>query len=1532
MSDDMTAPPILRGLYAPPKAEPRAGIPPRGPQPAEGVEPPPVHIDLVVPQPPSEASAARRRATPSRPNVRTAPAQVVRDGGVRFAPPLPEPAPRDRPSSVPLNAPIEPTVDLSPLTRDPIVRANPGAILASVRSADAEANLVSTDGGRVRSLTIAPGTQLPVSMSIRDGVLTQARVDVLDRHGRPSYLNGPVDISGIDLTNDRRVVPRIRSAFTRFFAGIFGMNDQTSAIFSGQRRVPVDPHLFFQSLGLGREIPLIGPGREERAPNRELAELRRAIDEQRSPVRATVDLTPSRNGEMVQFGEGLKLAFAPGSRATYVRENGLDRYEIDANLSGARFGVEDGPNLRIGRASLRIVLQERQESGRSRWVVTVANAQTQNGTGVIENVRLRTPVAGARPGEELTNELNLGNVSLSNGANPIIAMANGKLTVGFDTQLDAVHGALHLRDAQGRQGELTLGNRDRRDNLRVAARIDLTTDAAHPLRVERMRVEADTNGLNVGLNAPRGVLLASGDGFGFGVQSGTSLVGSGRLTYTMGGPEGTNFTLASQHGVRADVRLFGTHVNRSLGEIGMRTDVANGSLLRAQVRSLDWASRAVDMRAEFDATLARATVRLPTTEQATLTNASGRGQASIRYRAGDISPEIRGTVNLRVAAPRPGSGEQPAGFSFLPSGVPGFDGARAEAGIHVQGVGDVDIAVPFTVTRDGAFSTRDGAVTEGRVNFERLAIDTLYNTEGARNSGLPMYTDVTNARARHESLRRSLEMLPIPALVSGAGSSPRESLDSVTRTLDVAAMVTRGLREADLDLTVNIPRAHTIRLTDGIIADSGARELTFQQGSVRLVLETDGGRITPQLATRPDGTPNPTGGLPSGISFNPPLRLTFNPSSNGRWYNTPFESHMEFAGLDIVPSASNPDQITFRPRVTRATFGDAAIYNGIHVASGWLGQESALNGYLTGQVMEMATGSRELPTTVQELAARAARHLDVRIDTRPDLIERALERVPEQDRRFVRDVLVSAEVRARAQINPGQTIQMGANRLTIAAAEDVRVVRVDGRTEVTAQVTFGDSLVRSADGANMSLSGVSARIRLVQTGDPRSPSATDLTLTEVRAPALTFQQADRQTFSIRDGGARRISIAQDGSITTDGLHGTFSGNLMYNGSQLWVQSSRLADGSPAFENGFLRTGDLRLTDVVGTATNFEIPPETSDPSASGVSARLRRVDFRAAAATLTVSRETGISLVMPREQRATVGVQVENATFVFPSPRMSVLVSNAMATGALESLHIGPDRKQILMHDWYLETDASSGEVTGTIVAGPPGSQASNLRIEPTWLDRTDPRRPVTRRSRLQIFLGSMGFTQQGRDQRVDARLAGRLEGNFRLPEREPPPPGDEQPASYVRSAGQFNGTIDFSMRSDGRPISATLRSTDAPAEISARAHAVLTNGTLTFDGAMNPEDALRNARDTGEAIRRRWNAAKPEPAATAPLAPAPEPAAPAAERRSPATTETVPRVPSPSTGEADRVRRERAAAQAEERRRRRLIEEQWNPFQRDRN
>ncbi len=1523
MSDDMTAAPILRGLYVAPKEASRPTPQPRGPRPASQDDQPPSDADVVVPRPITDAASARRRtaAEPPRPRTRTAvaPTPAVRDGGVRYAPAIPEPAPRDRPSNIPLNAAIEPTVDLSPLTRDPVVRANPGAILAAVRSADAQATLVSTEGGRVSKVTVAPGTQLPITVSVRDGVLTQARVDVLDAHGRPSYLDGPADISGVDLTNDRRVVPRIRNAFTRFFADVFGMSNQTSAIFSGQRRVPVDPHQFFRSLGVNEEIPLIGQRRSPRPPSRELTELRSVIDEQRSPVRATIELSPSAGGRPTSFGEGLQLAFAPGSRATYVRENGLDRYEIDANVSSAQFGVGNGPNLSIGRASLRVVMQEREENGRRSWVVTVANAQSQNGTGVIENVRLRTPVAGARQGEELTNELNLGNVSLANGSDPIIAIAGGKLTVGFDTQLDAVRGSLHLRDAQQRHGVLTLGNpQDVRDGLRVAARIDLTTDAAHPMRVERLKVEADTNGLNLGLTAPRGVQLASGDGFGFGVQSGTSLVGSGRLTYTMGGDEGTNFTLESRHGVRADVRLFGTHVNRSLGEIGMRTDVANGSLLRAQVRSLNWATSAVDMRAEFDATLARATVRLPTTEQATLTNASGRGQATITYRAGDASPEINGTVNLRVSAPKPGSGQQPAGFSFLPSGVPGFDGHRAEAGIHIQGIGDIDVAVPFTVSRNGAFSTRDGNASEGRVNFDRLTIDTLYNTDGARNSGLPMYTDVANARARHESVRRSLEILPIPELTPGVATTPRDSVDSVTRSLEVGTVVAQSLREADVDLTVTVPRSHTMRLTNGLIADNGAKEITFQPGTIRLVLESDGGRVTRQLATRPDGSPNPTAGQPSGINFDPPLRITFNPSSNGRWYNTPFESHMEVAGLDVVPSASNPDQITFRPRVTRATFGDASFLNGIHVASGWLGQESALNGLLTGKVMEMATGSSELPTTVQELAARSARHLNVRIDTRADIIERALERVPEQDRRFVREIIASAEVRARAQLNPGQTIQMGNNRLTIAAAEDVRVVRADGRTELTAQVTFGDSSVRSADGASMSLAGVSARIRLVQTGDPREPTSTVLDLTEVRAPALTFQQADRQTFTIRDGGASRISISQDGSVVTEGVHGNFSGNLLYNGSQLWVRSSRLSNGAPRLEaNGQVRTGDLPLTDIVATATNFEIPPETSDPTASGVSATLRRLDLRAPAATLSVSQENGIGLVMPPDRRATVGVEVENATFVFPSPRMSVQIRNALSTGMLEALHIGPDRKQVVLHDWYLETDANAGEVLGTVVAGPAGSQAGNLRIEPTWVDRTNAQQPVTRRSRLQIFLGSMGFTQQGRDQRLDARLAGRLEGAFSLPELAPPAASDQQRTSYLRGAGRFNGSIDFSMRSDGRPISVDLRSTDAPPNISARAHAVLTGGALTFEGGMTPDDALRNARDTGEAIRRRWSAPQPRPAG---------------ERPRSAPRDVVPTLPVPTPGDGDRARADRSAAQAEERRRRRRVEQDWNPFTRDHN
>jgi hypothetical protein len=1095
------------------------------------------------------------------------------EGDVRFTPPLPAQRPGDVPSTVPMRAPIAPAIDFSPFARDPIVQVDPGSLLGSISAADFNARFQSPQGGHLDRLTIDPGTQLPTTFSVRDGVLREARVDVVDRSGRPTHLGGPVNIGGVDLTDDRRIVPRIQSGFARFFAGLFGMDNQTDAIFSGQRRVPVDPHQFFRSLGVTSEVSLLGPDRGERPGGAKLAELRRAIDLEGSPVSATVQLKPS--SELTSFGEGMRIAFGPGSSATFTRENGRDRFDINANVSSAIFGVDGGPNVRMGQASLHIVARQIEENGAKKWVVTIANPG-DGAAGVIRDVHLRIPV---REGEGRVNELHLGDMRASNGGNPLMTLANGKLTVGFDTRLTDVTGALHLTDRDHRQGVLTLGaGRNPREGLRVQARIDMVTSAQHPADIESLRVQADTNGLNLGLTAPRGVQIGSGEGFSFGVQNGTSLVGSGRMVYTLGAAQTANFTLESQQGVQADIRLFGTKVNRSLGEIGMRTDLQNGALLRARVRSLDWATRGLDMNAEIQATVERATVRLPTQEQATVRNATATGQAHILYVPGDESPQVRGNLRLEVAATGNGTGDARPGLSFLPRGVPGFDRANGEAGVQAQLTdGKLVANLPFTIARDGSVVTRNENDTAARVQFQRLAVDTVFNTEGARaaklNVGLPMLTDVQRAEQRHRELEAGLAILPIPELDRRVDPDPRNAVDDVAKSVDLSAVVRGALQEADIDLTVRVPREHTITLVEGPFADLGTKTLTIPQGTMRLVIESDGGRVTNQLATRPDGSDNRTKHTPSGIMFDPPLRITFNPSSRGRWWNYLSESTLEVRGLDFVPSPDNPDRITLRPRLGNASFGDAWL-----VRAGMQTFEQSVNQWITGKAMFFATGSKEIPTTVQELAARVARHAHVQIDTRADIIERAIKVLTPGDQQFVRDRVGRTDLLARAQLRPGQTIRFGNDQLRIESADDVRIVRKNGQTVVTGRVTFGESAVRAANGSSINLNGVSAALRLVQGENPEQPEATSLTLTDVVAPQLTFTQADRQTYSVRDGRAQRITLSSGNVVKVEGLTGNFSGNLLYNGSQVWVQSARLTNGSVQMDAaGAITAGPLALT-------------------------------------------------------------------------------------------------------------------------------------------------------------------------------------------------------------------------------------------------------------------------------------------------------------------------------------------------------------------
>ena len=505
----------------------------------------------------SQRRPAKRQAARDPPTPRPAPRREVvadavarhPDGTPAFTPPLPAARPNrdEAPSAVPLSAPVAPAIDLSPFAHDAVVQVNPGDVLGAISRGDVNAKLTAPQGGRFDRITVAPGTQLPAQIAIRDGVLTDARVGVIDAQGRPGTLHGPVSIRGVGMSGDRRVIVDMERGFVSFFAGLFGMDNQTEAIFKGQRRVPTDPRQFTQAIGLGEEIGILGP-RAERAENPQLEQLRRIIDLQGSAVTASVALAAGQT--MQPFGRGLALQLAPGSSATFTRANGLDTIVLDANVTRARFGVQDGANLEIGEGHLRVTARQVIEHGEKKWVVEVAPR------GRIQDATLRTPVNG---GQGRVNELHLGNVTLANNSQPIVTIAGGKLTVGFDTRLENVTGELHLADKDNRRGVLSLATgRNPREALRIQARIDMVTRASQPTEVESLRINADTDGLNLGVTAPRGVQLARGEGFAFGIQSGTSLSGNGRMTYSMSSDASPNFTLESQNGVQAQVQLFGT--------------------------------------------------------------------------------------------------------------------------------------------------------------------------------------------------------------------------------------------------------------------------------------------------------------------------------------------------------------------------------------------------------------------------------------------------------------------------------------------------------------------------------------------------------------------------------------------------------------------------------------------------------------------------------------------------------------------------------------------------------------------------------------------------------------------------------------------------------------------------------------------------------------------------------------------------------------------------------------------------------------
>src|SRR5262249_18978459 len=158
------------------------------------------------------------------------------------------------------------------------------------------------------------------------------------------------------------------------------------------------------------------------------------------------------------------------------------------------------------------------------------------------------------------------------------------------------------------------------------------------------------------------------------------------------------------------------------------------------------------------------------------------------------------------------------------------------------------------------------------------------------------------------------------------------------------------------------------------------------------------------------------------------------------------------------------------------------------------------------------------------------------------------------------------------------------------------------------------------------LKGARARVRVVQGLDPEHPEAVSLEMTDVAADQLTLRQGDGQSYSIANGQARRIAFSAAGVVTLEGLSGELTGNVLYNGSQLWLQHSTLTSGAVQIDaNGRVHAGPLQLTRVRASATGMSIPPESSEAIDSGVSADIHRLDLDAEAAALSVDPDRGIT-------------------------------------------------------------------------------------------------------------------------------------------------------------------------------------------------------------------------------------------------------------------------------------------------------------------
>lgn len=1431
---------------------------------------------MPVPQPRPSNRGRSTDAQPPIPQPRPADRTATPTSAAQFAVPLSDDATLP---TTPAGAPLSPTVSLAP-TRAFDAKIDIGSVVAGVATGTVDARIDARTGGKVGPLTIPNGLRTSIHGEIEAGTLSGGRVDFSGSNGQPRSLSALGGLLGVrNLTiDDNKLL-----AQTEIFGGLkFIRVNATSNVFQGHSTIPVDPHELVSSLGLGQNVAIAGPGAG--TLSRSAQNALNIFDLQGAVIRADLQLAAT-NGKMVNFGDGVALSIRPGSTVKLERANGRNVYDLQVNVDKARFGRPDGSNVTIGPASLHLLAEERLIDGKSHWTVRMAQRST------IEDVRINIPAAGG-----VTNELQLGAVSASaSGNQPIIAMEGTQLNVNLDGRLERMQGALNLRDTSGRVAQLELGSNGARTTVRTHIEFQGDISASKP--PSRVLISGATEGLRVAIRAPNGLQVASGEGLSFGVGEGTQLSGGGRFTYEQSPGNAGNFTIESREGISADLVLNDTSIARRLGDLGARINLGDGSRVAAQVRKMDWASGVADVSVSADARIDQARFTVATGENATITNANAKANLDLRWNGRETTPTIRGNLRVESQATPGLASTQISFLPNVPgfddNGRGGVTmkwaadqtvaptpsaGSEALRNASPQSTGRVVVDIPVSFDENG-FRTVNGSAQHATVQGDGLDIQTTFDTAGVASGEVTLPELAPDgaldaAAVRHNERMARITRDPIPALTPlPAVSATAVDLKPLESQLLAPSVIMSALRDVDADITTRTPATEfTKRIYNGPIAESMGNPQTGFGGFINRTFSglTNAYKMdltfapNTQIRMRLDSEHGSIVSASSGFTFDPPVRLKINQDANNwQWVND-MQSDIEITGLRVAQAADKSGRIELQPVLGRTTGLEGRMLNLIG-GDTWFAQKVAQG------LVQKLTGASTMPQNTAQLAAAFSPLMQQAVSGKPS---QARGNTP--DDQFTRAIENNLRFKATGTLGSATIPLPSNNRLTFKHGNNVSVSNMSGAMQISGDVALGETRLNigrdelalnsgrarfsatlrdgratyaftnlSADGLNISALNPNGRLvvrdgalhqgditlnaegeRLTYQGNLDTISATQVEVTQKNGAYM------RLSGGATGGRARvdRLTFQPTGSVTVRGLNGRLAANGYVGESRYFVQRADVTNGSLNLSpTGALTTSPLALSNVRMAVTNVNVPP--GGPSAPGaIAAHITRLDARARDATLRISPSIGYSLTTPEGRPADVVVSSDAATFRLPSPQVVVNVSNATASGALESLQLNPNAKKenIAIRGWYMEGDA-----TGTIVAGPAGSQASRVAIEPG--------------ARVATYVENLAFTHDQATQHIETTAQVKLVTKLTLP---PPAAGAD-----IRAGGSANGIFEFNVSTRGK-------------EVHARSRARIDELRAQVDVQQTVGAATEAVQSTTRSVVEKFRAGTPLPSESKPAAP----------------------------------------------------------------